>query len=312
MSEYHELVVDGLERVADDVLTVTLVDPDGGELPRWRPGAHVEVVVGGLTRHYSLCGSPGQRDRYRLGVLRDPNGRGGSEFVHTRLTVGDRLPVGPPRNQFPLVTGARYLFVAGGIGITPLLPMIEEVDQRGMPWQLVYGGRTLPGMAFQPELERYGDAVTLWPQDRFGHPDLASVLDVPADTRVYACGPEPLLSAVQDHGATLVGCSVHIERFAPCVDPGAEPWTAFEVVCTESECTVQVGAEETMLDALVRAGVDMNYDCRQGTCGSCELDLVEGPALHLDSVLDADAPDRGSLIFPCVSRARGPRVVVDI
>ncbi|MES4886700.1 PDR/VanB family oxidoreductase [Streptomyces sp. NPDC096012] len=306
------LQVSRLERVADEVLAVTLADPGGAELPPWKPGAHVEVTLGEYVRHYSLCGDPADRHTYRLGVLREPSGRGGSAYAHTRLRVGDRLPVGPPRNQFPLVKGERYVFVAGGVGITPLLAMIRQVHRDGLPWRLVYGGRRLSAMAFVDELEPYGDRVRLCPQDVYGHPDLAAAMDVGPGTRIYACGPEPLLAAVRKQGATLDGSTVHIERFAPRVDLSTAPATEFDVACVASERLLTVRADETMLDAMLRAGIDVNHDCRQGTCGTCELELLDGEALHLDSVLDPDDPERGSLIFPCVSRAAGRRLVVDI
>jgi ferredoxin len=137
-------------------------------------------------------------------------------------------------------------------------------------------------------------------------------MDVAAGTRIYACGPGPLLEAVRERGRTLDGSTVHIERFAPRVDPSTAPMTEFELVCAESERTVTVRAGETMLDAMLRVGIDMNYDCRQGTCGTCEVDVLDGEVLHLDSVLGPDDPERSSLVFPCVSRAAGPRLVVDI
>ncbi|MFI6353586.1 PDR/VanB family oxidoreductase [Streptomyces sp. NPDC050743] len=306
-----DLKVSWLERVADEVLAVTLADPDGGSLPPWKPGAHVEVVLGEHIRHYSLCGDPVDSDAYRLGILREPTGRGGSAYAHETLRVGHRLAVGWPRNQFPLVRGERYVFVAGGIGITPLLPMIEQVDREGLPWRLVYGGRRLSAMAFVDELERYGDRVQLCPQDLYGHPDLAVAMDVPPGTRIYACGPEPLLQAVQRQGRTLKGSTVHLERFAPRADISAAPATEFELVCAASERLLTVRADETMLDAMLRAGIDVNHDCRQGTCGTCELEILAGEALHLDSVLEPDDSERNTLIFPCVSRAAGRRLVVD-
>jgi ferredoxin-NADP reductase len=305
------LEVTRLDRVADEVLAVTLADPAGGVLPPWKAGAHVEVALGEHLRHYSLCGNPADRHGYRLGILREPAGRGGSAYAHRRLRIGDRLAVGRPRNQFPLVKGERYVFVAGGIGITPLLPMIAEVDRQALPWRLVYGGRRLSAMAFRDELERYGDRVQLRPQDLHGHPDLAAAMAVPAGTRIYACGPEPMLEAVRREGRTLSGSTVHIERFAPRVDLSAAPTTQFQLHCAASERMLTVRADETMLDAMLAAGIDVNHDCRQGTCGTCELEILDGEAVHLDSVVDPDDPERDSLIFPCVSRAAGPRLIVD-
>src|SRR5438270_3486463 len=161
------------------VLGVERVDPRGVALPAWEPGAHVDVQLGeGLVRQYSLCGSPADRGRYRLGVLREPNGRGGSAHVHDVLRPGHVVTVHGPRNHFRLEDADRYVFIAGGIGITPILPMIATVDACGAEWELLYGGRSAPSMAFTDELARFGSRVHLWPQDTSGLLDL-SVLDVP-------------------------------------------------------------------------------------------------------------------------------------
>src|SRR5882757_1006293 len=189
---------------ADGVVGLELVHPDSARLPEWTPGAHIDLVLpGGVTRQYSLRGDRWDAHRYRVGVLREPVGRGGSAYVHDELQPGDLVGVGGPRNNFPLVPAPRYRFVAGGIGITPILPMIHQADLLGADWQLLYGGRTRGSMAFRGELARHGDRVRIVPQDEHGLLDLAGFLGDPrADTRVYACGPPPLLAALADATAS--------------------------------------------------------------------------------------------------------------
>lgn len=305
------LVVVRRTREANGVISLVLADAGGAELPAWEPGAHLDLRLPGCTRQYSLCGDPADRLRYRLGVLREPAGRGGSEFVHTGLYTGSRIGAGRPRNRFHLLPAAEYLFIAGGIGITPLLPMIAHAQAEGSPWRLVYGGRTRSSMAFLGELGAYGDRVQVVPQDEHGLLELADLLAVSPERHVYCCGPEPLLAAVERLCMGRPAGHLHVERFTARVDDVGIGRTAFEVECRESGITVTVPTGETMLDALLAAGVDLNYDCREGTCGTCELDLLEGVADHRDAVLGAEERDAGELIFPCVSRARTARLVVD-
>jgi ferredoxin-NADP reductase len=200
------------ETVAEGVVLLTLRPPEGGPVPSWEPGAHVDVEVApGLTRQYSLCGDPADRSSLLIAVLREPAGRGGSRAVHEDLAEGDVVTVRGPRNNFPLVRAGRYLFIAGGIGITPLRPMLAAVEAAGADWRLVYGGRTREAMAFRAELCRtYGDRVTVCPQDEAGLLDLDALRAGTAPgTEVYCCGPAPLLAAVE---ARWPAGSLHVER----------------------------------------------------------------------------------------------------
>jgi ferredoxin-NADP reductase len=189
-----DLVLEAKETIAEGVVRLTLRHPDGQPLPAWEPGAHIDLALTGeLVRQYSLCGDPHDSSILQVAVLREQAGRGGSQYVHDTLTPGQRVHVRGPRNHFPLVDARRYLFIAGGIGITPILPMIAEVAARGRDWQLVYGGRTRASMAFREELERRRPGqVEIHPQDERGLLDLPAWLAVPADdTAVYCCGPGP-------------------------------------------------------------------------------------------------------------------------
>jgi ferredoxin-NADP reductase len=306
------MVVRGIRREADGVVSVVLALPAGGELPNWEPGAHVDLVLPGMVRQYSLCGRPDDRDTYRLGVLREPGSRGGSRHVHEQLAVGDTVEVRGPRNRFALVEAPHYVFVAGGIGITPLLPMIGELDERGARWTLVYGGRSRSSMAFLPELATYGDRVSVRPQDEWGLLDLESICAGAGGAAVYCCGPEPLIAAVEAVCERQPDIDLHLERFtARQLEPDLAR-SRFEVHCADSGVTVTVAEQESILDALIAAGVDLNYDCREGTCGSCELDVLDGEIAHRDSVYTAAEHASMSVVFPCVSRAQCGRIVLDV
>lgn len=316
MSEFEaDTVVTALDSVADDVVMLTLTPADGSHLPAWTPGAHLDLILSDGTdevvRQYSLCGSPGERDRYQVAVLRTPDSRGGSEAVH-RLSEGDRLRIRGPRNHFPLVRSPRYVFLAGGIGITPMIPMIEEADAAGADWVLHYGGRTSQSMAFCDLLAKYGDRVHLVPQDEAGLLDLDSVLGTPTpDTLVYCCGPEPLLQAVEASCATWPANSLHLERFTPKERTGDGEDTAFDVVLQRSGLTLTVDPGVTVFDAMRGAGVSVLGSCLEGICGTCEQGVLEGEVDHRDSVLDEEEQAANECMMVCVSRSLGPRLVLD-
>lgn len=303
------------EIVADGVCELVLADPQGGDLPGWSPGAHIDLMLGpSLVRQYSLCSSMADRSAWRVGVLLDPDSRGGSQAVHGELREGATVRVRGPRNAFPLVHSDRYQFIAGGIGITPILTMIEAAEARGADWSLLYGGRERASMAFLDELERYGDRVTVWPQDEQGMLDLDSVLGEPRDdTLVYCCGPEGLLSAVEEKCAPWPDDSLHIERFAAKeVEAPDDALATFEVECQRSGVTVTVPADRSIYEVVEEAGVDVLGSCMEGVCGTCECEVIEGDADHRDSVLSEAERARGDTIMICVSRSRSERLVLDL
>ncbi len=312
-----DLDVVGREMVADGVVVLTLASPDGADLPEWTPGAHVDLVMGdGLTRQYSLCGSTTDLSAWRVGVLLDPESRGGSRFVHDELGEGSMIRVRGPRNAFGLVGSPRYQFIAGGIGVTPILPMIEAAQARGADWHLLYGGRERASMAFLDELAEFGERVTVSPRsERTGRLALHSVLSEPRDdTLVYCCGPEGLLSAVEDGCRDWPSDSLHVERFSakPAADPPPDALDTFEVECQRSGVTVTVTAERSIYEAVEEAGVDVLGSCMEGVCGTCECDVIEGDPDHRDSVLTEAERSRGDTIMICVSRSRSERLVLDV
>jgi cytochrome P450/ferredoxin-NADP reductase len=299
---------------ADGVVALTLRDVDGHPLPPWEPGAHVDLILDGApTRQYSLCGDLADHHEYRLGILRDANGRGSSLHVHDRLHDGDTVRVRGPRNNFPLVGSRRYLFIAGGIGITPILPMIRAAEAAGSDWQLVYGGRQRASMAFLDELAHYGDRVSIRPQDETGLLDLDGLLGTPQpDTLVYCCGPEPLLAAVEARCHAWPPRSLHVERFSP--RPLTEPvlTEAFEVVLQQSELELTVPPDRSILSVVEEAGVGVLSSCAEGTCGTCETAVLGGEPDHRDSVLTEEEREANDCMMICVSRSRGPRLVLDL
>ncbi|MER5831312.1 PDR/VanB family oxidoreductase [Streptomyces sp. NPDC002130] len=311
MSIYEsELVVERREFAADGVLALTLRHPLGEPLPAWEPGAHVDVLPApGLERQYSLCGDPADRSAWRIAVLRERPGRGGSAHVHEQLGEGGKVRVRGPRNNFRLEPAPRYRFVAGGIGITPILPMLAAAEAAGADWTLLYGGRTRGSMAFAEELGRYGDRVTIAPEDESGLLDLPSVLDdVPGGTLVYCCGPGPLLDAVEARCPSGV---LRVERFQP-KEQESGTTTAFEVELARSGRTLTVAPDVSVLDAVRAAGVEVLYSCTEGTCGTCETDVLDGEPDHRDSVLTEDERAAGETMMICVSRCRGKRLVLDL
>ncbi len=312
----EQLLVRSMAVESDGVLSVELVDPQARDLPAWEPGAHIDLHLrDGLSRQYSLSGDPRDRKRYRLGVLREPDGRGGSAYVHDALRPGHTVGFAGPRNHFRLEPAASYVFIAGGIGITPILPMLARVEAEGATWTLLYGGRTASSMAFTGELASYGDRVTLHPQDVHGLLDLDTLLaESRSDTLVYCCGPEPLLRAVEERMAAWRTGALHLERFAapeaPVRDPADEH--AVEVVLAESGHTLHVGPETSILDALLDAGVDVLHDCQEGICGSCETKVIEGEVDHRDYVLTEQEQAANDCMMVCVSRACGKRLVLGL
>ena len=299
---------------ADGVVELTLTEPTGAKLPSWTAGAHIDLVLTPtLTRQFSLCGSAADESSWKVAVLRETDGRGGSDHVHEQLTEGSTVRVQGPRNNFPLDPSPRYQFIAGGIGITPILAMIEAAEARGADWSLLYGGRSRASMAFLDTLE-HDDRVTIWPQDEKGLLDLGSVLGTPQpDTLVYCCGPGPLLDAVEQSCAPWPEGSLHVERFAAKkVEPSEGALDSFDVECTRSAVTVTVPIGSSIFAAVESAGVDVLGSCMEGICGTCETDVLEGTPDHRDSILSKNERERGDTMMPCVSRSLSQKLVLDL
>ncbi|MEV6306322.1 PDR/VanB family oxidoreductase [Actinoplanes sp. NPDC051861] len=304
-----DLVVVDAGRPAEDVVTLRLARPDGGPLPDWAPGAHIDLVLSDdLVRQYSLCGTPSDAGEWRIAVLNAPDGRGGSKAVHD-LAAGDRVRARGPRNHFPLEPADRYVFVAGGIGITPLLPMISAADTAGAAWELHYGGRRRPAMAFLQDLQGYGQSVHVSPQDECGLLDLDTIVaGYRPGTLIYACGPEPMLAALEQRCA---GLELRLERFAgQAVDTGGD--REFEVVLERSGQELTVPPGRSIFEVVREAGVSVLGSCLEGTCGTCETEVLDGEVEHRDTVLTAAERESNECMMICVSRACGSRLTLDL
>ncbi|MCK7621724.1 PDR/VanB family oxidoreductase [Streptomyces sp. RS10V-4] len=313
-SSGFDVTVRQLRWEADGVVSLQLAKAGGGPLPPWEPGAHVDLVLPtGIQRQYSLCGPTGDVASYRIGVRRERAGRGGSEYVHAFLRPGQRLHLKGPRNNFGFRPAASYVFVAGGIGITPILPMIRQAETQGTPWRLLYGGHTAASMPFLDELRHYGSRVGLYPADTVGRAPLGSLFaQVEPGAKIYACGPAPLLSALGEAVAHWPRDTLHVERFTarrPRTPADDKP---VDVVCRASGRTVAVPAGRSILDGLEEAGIRVPASCRSGLCGSCETTVLEGVPDHRDEILSAEERDVGDRMFVCVSRARTPRLVLGL
>lgn len=303
------LVVAGIRRETDDVLELELRDPDGGDLPEWAPGAHIDLwAVPQRGGQYSLLGDPADRSLWRIGVYREPESRGVSRTVHESLRIGDRVPVGGPRNNFTLVDAPEYLFVAGGIGITPLLPMLAAAEDAGRPSELHWATRGDRGpfeaaLHGRSGIHRYTPATSRL--------DLRALLAEASDGLVvYGCGPDRMLDELETL-ASEFGLDVHLERFTgvAAVRDGDRP---FELELASTGERLTVPADRSALSVLQDRGIQVLTACGEGNCGSCETKVLSGAVEHRDVLLTPAQRAAGDRMMVCVSRAAGERVVIDL
>ncbi|MCJ2048433.1 PDR/VanB family oxidoreductase [Methylobacterium sp. J-070] len=298
------------------VVELELADPDGWDLPPFDAGAHVSVhLPEGKTRPYSLCGDPVISGRYRLAVLRQDDGRGGSAWIHEVVRVGDTLHVSLPRNNFPLAAEAdHHLLIAGGIGLTPFLPMVDVLNRAGRAFHLhacAGSPEHMPYLRRLRELEAAGVATLHFDG---GEPsaglDVGGLLDGRGpDVHVYCCGPSSLMDAVRRATATWPEDRVHFERFQaePTVPAGSADAT---VELARSGLTIAVPAGQSIARALLRHGAEIDVSCEAGTCGSCRTRYLSGRVDHRDVVLSA--AERRDYMTPCVSGCAGERLLLDL
>lgn len=314
-----KLRVTQLKWEATGIVSVVLRSPTGDRLPAWAPGAHVAVTLpSGLVRQYSLCGPADDTYSYTIAVLLVGDGRGGSREIHQRLRIGEVLEVGEPRNNFALTDAPRYLFLAGGVGITPILSMIESLREQTdpPPWRLVYGGRDRAAMAFLDRVQA-SDGVDVIPQDEAGLPDIAGALaDSPPGTAVYCCGPPAMIAAVSEACARHPELALHVERFAAAagdIPPTVDGDGAFDVELARSGVTVTVPAGTSVLDAVLDVNPDTAFSCAAGFCGTCETKVLSGEVDHRDELLSEDERRSNATMMICVSRSRGGgRLTLDL
>ncbi len=298
---------------AQDIVSYRLEPLAGEHFPAFTAGGHIEVALGsGLARSYSLLNHPSQPDVYEIAVQLDANSRGGSRLIHERWRAGQVIEISAPRNHFPLHEEAPHtVLIGGGIGITPLLSMMARLDELQRPWELHYAARSRTCVPFIDRLEA-SPHVYLTIDDEPATPrlDIKRVLDaVPADAHVYCCGPERMLDAYRTHGERL-GDRLHFEYFAASTDPANEG--GYRVRLQRSGKEVPVEAGETMLDALLNAGVNVPFACSEGICGTCRIDVVDGVPDHRDHFLTPDEKASNRCILVCCSGARSPVLTLDL
>ncbi|MFI7484102.1 PDR/VanB family oxidoreductase [Kocuria sp. M1R5S2] len=301
---------------AEGITSITLVDPSGRSLPTWQPGAHLSLhLPNGLVREYSLCSDPQDTRTWTVAVLRTADSRGGSSHIHDQLPVGALVEVEGPRNAFHLDEGSTYYLIAGGIGVTPIISMVRALQARGADWSVLYTGRSRAGMAFLEEFATLPrERVHIHINDEEG-----CLADIPGLVRaqdprtlVYCCGPGPLMDAVSE--AIEDPTRLRLERFkapTPVVDPDAVE-SGFEVVVQSSGQQIPVGPEESVLEALEEAGVEVAKSCTEGICGTCETRVLCGEVDHRDFLLSPEEHEAQGTMMICVSRSRSPQLVLDL
>ncbi|ORV89283.1 oxidoreductase [Mycobacterium interjectum] len=301
-------VVTKRELLTPDVVALTLADPDGGLLPSWTPGAHIDVrLASGRRRQYSLCGPPGRRTDYRIAVRRIADGGGGSKEMHDAFEVGDTLVFEGPRNAFYLVTDEQdVLFVIGGIGVTPILPMIQVAQQHGINWRAIYAGRSRDYMPLLGEvLAVDAERVTVWADDERGRFPTIEELLVGAGpkTAVYVCAPTAMLEAVRTARDEHVDAPLHYERFSP---PPVVDGIPFELELARSRRVLSVPANRSALAVMLDREPATAYSCQQGFCGTCKVKVLAGDVDRRGRTVEGDDE-----MLVCVSRAKSGRVVID-
>jgi vanillate O-demethylase ferredoxin subunit len=311
--------VAGRTREADDTCSYELVAVDGGPLPPFEAGAHIDVhLPGNMVRQYSLCNAPGETHRYRIGVLRAPASRGGSHAMHDAVDVGAVLRIGAPRNHFPLVPAGRTLLLAGGIGVTPLLAMAEALAQRRADFEMHYCARSPQRAAFRERLLGSGFAGRV--HFHYGAAarklDLAALLAAPhLDFHLYVCGPPGFIDHVLDSARALgwAPAQLHAERFgASATEPGPDGDRPFDVELASSGRVVTVPPGRTAIEALAEAGIAVPYACGEGVCGTCLTRVLDGVPEHRDLYLTEEEQAANDQFTPCCSRAKTDRLVLDL
>jgi ferredoxin-NADP reductase len=298
---------------APGVLSLDLTAPDFAALPAYEPGSHIDLhLPNGVMRQYSLSGDPNDTTHYRI-AIRSVSGGLSSQFIHRKLRPGEVLTISPPRNNFELGDAANYLFIAGGIGITPLLSMMRSATAARKPWTLLYCNRSDDEAPFLEEIRALGGKINLHSSAAGTRLDVtARLTSAEADTMVYCCGPEGLMLAVEEATAGWPEGSVRFEWFAPRSRPADETSGAFDVVCQASGVTLTVPPDKTVLATLNNAGIAVPCSCEQGICGTCEVRVIAGEVDHRDSIQSQAERTANQSMMVCVSRARSPQLVLDI
>jgi ferredoxin-NADP reductase len=322
MVEQRELLVTQMTLEAERVVSVRLGRVEGNKpLPAWEPGAHIDVYVpDGSTRQYSLCGNPRDLSSWLIAVLREPEGRGGSAYIHDELRVGDRLLVTRPKQTFALEDAPFHALVAGGVGITPIVAFAEHLARQGRSFHLTYAGRSEASMAFRARLGVLGDRVTCVATDRDGRPDLDHVVKLlPDGGLIYVCGPLGLLQAVQAAAEAAHGPDHDIARFELFSRAGVEPkepahidGASYELVLAKTGHTLRLPPDANILETVLALGIEVENDCRDGICGSCVTPVRSGIVDHRDLVLTKKEQAAMDKMMVCCSKPNCERLELDL
>jgi tetrachlorobenzoquinone reductase len=308
-----------IEDVARDTKLYTFERVEGGKLPPYKPGAHIDLhLPNGLLRQFSLTVPATDPDSYTVGVKRDENSRGGSRYIIDEMKVGDRIKISAPRNNFPLVENVEHVVLfAGGIGITPIWCMAQQLAAQGRSWKIHYACRSQADMAFLSDLKKL-DAkfVHLHFDDEAGGVlDIAAaVAEAPANAHFYCCGPNPMLKAFEAAAASRPKANVHVEYFTPKEDVNAEEGAlgGFWVELAKSGEEYFIPPGKKVLEVLFDAGVDVDYSCELGICGACETKVISGVPVHHDSVLSEEEQATNEKVMICCCGCKTERLVLDM
>lgn len=304
----------------NDISTFELVPIDGETLPAFTAGAHIDVnLPGGIIRQYSLCNNPAETHRYLIGVLNDPNSRGGSVAIHEKVNEGDELVISTPRNHFPIADDAKHhLILGGGIGVTPIICMAEKLNEQNSSFEMHYCSRDPELTAFRTRIANadYADKV----HHHFDSGSPEQLLDIPAllatptnGTHIYVCGPKGFMDAVLStaRNAGWPEDQLHYEFFSADVGP-SDSDTDFEVVIQSTGKVIAVDKETSVIDALAENGIELPVSCEQGVCGTCLTNIIEGEPDHKDMYLTPDEQESNKMFMPCCSRAKSDRLILDL
>ncbi|WP_417764801.1 cytochrome P450/oxidoreductase [Shewanella chilikensis] len=305
---FREVVIDQIRHEAKGVVGLTLKNKDGGDFPRWSPGAHIDLLLGDFSRKYSLCGDNRRRDTLEIAVLKEEEGRGGSKYIHDNLKPGDQLRIKGPKNNFRLDESAnRYILIAGGIGITPILTMADRLAEVGKDYCLHYAGSDRSSMALLGKVQQdHAGHFECYPKSEGKRANLQAIVsEADADTRIYVCGPDRMIEVLEELCESLPENVLHFEHFAAkheAYDTSKD--TAFDLVLANSGMVVSVQPGQTALNALRAAGVEVESDCEEGLCGNCEVEVLEGEIDHRDNVLARSEKAENKRMVTCCSRAK--------
>jgi vanillate O-demethylase ferredoxin subunit len=316
-AETIQVFVRSITYEAEDVISLDLRQAGAAALPAFTAGAHIDMLLpNGIRRSYSLANDQNERHRYLVGVQKDPETRGGSRFVHETIRAGDVLTITPPRNNFVLAEDdQRFVLIAGGIGITPIVCMVRRLTELGRTWDLFYAARSRRKAAFLEDvvaLDGEGHLHTHFDDEHAGTLiDIEAIVRAaPADAHLYCCGPTPMLAAFESVTSRLPTEKIHVEYFT-AKEP-VQVAGGFDVVLARSNRTVFVPENATILDALLAAGVDAGHSCLEGVCGTCETKILEGIPDHRDQVLSAKERASNRTMMICCSGALSSRLVLDL